>query len=238
MLTVERCERHILGVTGWSVMPTAFPTLDLCNEAGQYLANAGPWNFWRRHATIAITRGQEYADLSNLVSLVRMIDVQFVSGTTSWMEPTHFGFIQELRGQGNDVGYPTLWAVEPNVATDGTVTNRLELYQTPSADGTVNVYYFGGWQEPQGGAATARIPVPDWMEGVFLGFVEAVAFGKQERDTISVDARINQLRASSIFLDAKRRDMALQQNFGQMRGGAVAMQQRPTIPTRRLPSSI
>jgi hypothetical protein len=181
---------------------------------------------------------QEYADLSTLSGFRGLFKAQYLNG---WLEPTDYAAIQDWRANGGiDIAsIPSFYAVVPNTDTAGAVTYRLELFGTPSESvtGGITVWYQGGFQRPTSGAASSRIAVPEWCEGLFILILRAVAFGYVEFDIAAMETRLQSIRESSVFRDAVSLDSRMQTNFGQVRGGAVAMQMA-AYPGIRMPSSV
>lgn len=237
MLTLERCHQQILHAANADALHPALSALEIACHAGDALANAHSWSFMQRKGSIDTVQGQEYVDLSQLSGFRGVLAAQYLNG---WMVPTGYAAIQTWRSNGGAAiaSDPSFYSVVPNTGSDGAVTYRMELYGTPgsSITGGVSVWYQGGFQRPQD-TAGALIAVPEWCEGLYILFLRAVALGYVEYDTATMETRLQAISNSRMFLDATSMDARMQTNFGQVRGGAVAMQST-VLPGIRMPTSV
>lgn len=120
----------------------------------------------------------------------------------------------------NFVRYLAL-AYQPVGGTGGAPTPRLEVYPTPTVAlaGALTLYYRAGWTDISDDSDL--ISVPNWMELFFLQVLEAVARGFDEQDELPMSARLDLLRAGSMFLAAVRDDADLAPDIGPILGGAL-----------------
>lgn len=239
MLTVEHCEAMALQTLGNpSALPVEFSSLEIVKRAGRWLCSAHPWTWLTRMGTVNVTGAQLFVDISTLGSVTHVVKVAFTDGATSYLRETHLSDILDYRTRTSPTGFPTLYALNSHVGTDGALTKVLELDSVPSASvtGGITILYRAGFQVPENGAASARIAVPDEWEGLFILVVRAIARGYQEEDTANVDTRLGALRKSMEFEDLKRLDGMSQSSFGQLTGGGVEMQMAG-FPALRYPRS-
>lgn len=117
--------------------------------------------------------------------------------------------------------YSIVWG-DVLTTTNGAPTPHLELYPYPTSNetGAFLLFYRKKWVTPAGDAE--RIPIPDWMEPLFITAVRAFARGWEEEDSGSLSARLSEIKGSTEFLDAARYDGAIQPSPGMIEGGAAA----------------
>lgn len=103
----------------------------------------------------------------------------------------------------------------------GPVRARLDLWPTPTQDDIdrLYVYYRRGWQACD--SDNALIPIPDWMETLYIDLVRAFARGYERESEAGFDARVAQIKAGPIYMAAQLRDKEMVQHLGPMQGGAV-----------------
>lgn len=120
------------------------------------------------------------------------------------------------------------------VYTAGTTTvpptARIELDQAPSADAAdaITLFYRAGWVPLA--AETDLVPIPSWIEQLYIQVVLAHALGMELPEEGNVEQRMESVLASRSFQTAKARDGRAQQSFGQMRGGAMTRFLVPSVP--------
>lgn len=103
----------------------------------------------------------------------------------------------------------------------GPVRARLDLWPTPTQDDLdrLYVYYRRGWQSCD--SDNALIPIPDWMETLYIDLVRAFARGYERESEAGFDARVAAIKAGPIYMAAQLRDKEMVQHIGPMQGGAV-----------------
>ena len=239
MLTVESCERMALQTLGNpGALPSEFSALDLVNRAGRWLCTAHPWNWLNRLDTLDVTGGQLFVPLTSLGAVTAILAVQFSDQSSFYLRETTLSNILDKRTGQTPSGDPTYFALNDQIAADGSLTKVLELDSSPTDDISdgITIHFRAGFQIPQGGAASARIAVPDEWEGLFLLAVRAVARGYHHEDDGTGDARLTALKRSDEFQDLKRMDGMRQSNYGPLTGGGVEMQMM-ALPELRYPRS-
>lgn len=103
----------------------------------------------------------------------------------------------------------------------GPVRARLDLWPTPSQDEVdrLYIYYRRGWQACE--SDNALIPIPDWMETLYINLVRAFARGYERESEAGFDARVAAIKQGPVYAAAQLRDKEMVQHLGPMRGGAV-----------------
>ena len=104
----------------------------------------------------------------------------------------------------------------------GPLRPRLELWPTPSQDelDRLMVYYRGGWQSVD--SDNALVPIPDWVETLYLTLVRAFARGYERESEASIESRIQEVKAGPVYAAAQLRDKEMMAHIGPMRGGAAS----------------
>jgi hypothetical protein len=103
----------------------------------------------------------------------------------------------------------------------GPVRARLDLWPTPSQDelDRVMVYYRRGWQSCD--SDNALIPIPDWIESLYVALVRAYARGYERESEASLEQRIAEVKAGPQFAAAMLRDKEMVAHMGPLSGGAA-----------------
>lgn len=108
---------------------------------------------------------------------------------------------------------------------------RLDIWPAPTADeaGALTIYYRGRWRQID--EDTRIIPVPTFMEPLYIDAVRAFARGFEMQDEKPMIDWQNELRASAAWDDAVKADGQTQHIHGQMTGGAVTSVSRQRNPS-------
>ena len=103
----------------------------------------------------------------------------------------------------------------------GPVRARLDLWPTPSQyePERLLVYYRSGWTPVE--TDSHVIPIPDWMESLYIQLVRAFARGYERESEGDPSARIASVETGPIAMAAKSRDKQMMPHMGPMRGGAA-----------------
>jgi hypothetical protein len=114
------------------------------------------------------------------------------------------------------------WDVMLTGIDEGPVRARLDLWPTPSQDETdrLMVYYRRGWQACD--SDNALIPIPDWMETLYLNLVRAFARGYERETEAGFDARLAAIKAGPVYMACQLRDKEMVSDYGALRGGAAS----------------
>ena len=103
----------------------------------------------------------------------------------------------------------------------GPVRARLELWPTPSQDelDRLYIYYRRGWQSCD--SDNALIPIPDWMETLYITLVRAYARGYERESEVSMEARLAEIKQGPQLAAAMLRDKEMVAHLGPITGGAA-----------------
>jgi hypothetical protein len=82
------------------------------------------------------------------------------------------------------------------------------------------VYYRRGWQACD--SDNALIPIPDWMETLYLNLVRAFARGYERETEAGFDARLAAIKAGPVYMACQLRDKEMVSDYGALRGGAAS----------------
>ena len=104
----------------------------------------------------------------------------------------------------------------------GPLRPRLDLWPTPVSDEVdrLMVYYRGGWATVD--SDNALIPIPDWIETLYLTLVRAFARGYERESEASIEQRIMEVKAGPIYAAAQLRDKEMTASLGPIRGGSAS----------------
>lgn len=118
---------------------------------------------------------------------------------------------------GNSCGF---WLLLRHVRTTsgGQPVPRLEVWpKSDTAEQSFTIFYRGGWHEPA--TDSEVLTIPGWLNDVYIELLKAVVMGHEEPENGSVMARVDAVKASTIWLDAVLRDGAAQPEHGAYRNG-------------------
>ncbi|WP_291813841.1 hypothetical protein [Limnobacter sp.] len=103
----------------------------------------------------------------------------------------------------------------------GAPTPRLDLWPTPGSfeQDAFKAYYRAGWTPIRTDNDTVN--VPSYIEPLYIQIVRAVALGYERDAEADVNVRVAQVRAGTVFSDARTRDGLTQPTLGPIENGAV-----------------
>lgn len=223
MLTVARCEEMILHTLGdLASTPEAFSTKEVVDRAGRWLCSAHPWTWLTRLGTLDVSASFNYVSLAPLGAFTALRRVVYTDSTANYLCEASLETVLDSRVSLTPPGSPTRYAL--NTRIDGStdvITRVLELDATPSDDasGALSILYRAGWQVP-----TARIPIPEEWESLYLLGVRSIARGYHFEDQADVNTRLSALQSGVEFQNLVRMDGMSQSTFGPLEGGGVEMQ--------------
>lgn len=216
-LTIEECLDHVTHAIGGQLI--GIDTRRVLDEAGRNLLNLRPWEFMKRPpVTLGFTATQSFivlpTDFSSIVTL------EYTQGLSARVNQTTLTQIAQYRSLLSVMpGY--LLYVSPvwNPDTNGVPQPRLEIFPTPqSTDATaLTMIYRPRWIDSATSDQT-YIPIPDWMESVFLQLVRATATGYQMNN---MDAALAPIVQGVIWAAAVKQDEISKYIHGEVRGGAL-----------------
>lgn len=195
------------------------PLMTLCNQAGDHLVNSHTWGWLvRKPASLRLTADKTRitlpADFGRAIGEPKPTTT--ASYTFRWSTPDR---VAAERAYGSPSVFSGYIAWETSL--DGTMQPYIELSYAPteSENETFLLPYYARWAEVS--KDTDIIPVPAFIEPLYLSIVMAFAQGYDEADEGSLDMRLAEIAAGPIFQNCKQRDGSLQPSIGMMRGGAV-----------------
>jgi len=114
------------------------------------------------------------------------------------------------------------WVFFGALAHNSLMEPILEVYPTPSSNSAEHfrILYLAKWDPVLND--TDQVPVPAYMEGLFLMACTEYARGLFEEDTMPLYERLGRVEASTIYNQCVRQDGRIQRSYGRLRGGAVS----------------
>lgn len=217
MITREAIDYTRFAVPGDSAQVSR---LMIVNDAGELLCQAWPWRWLMRPpVSINLVAGQDHLDLP--VGMVAPVWPIKGRDYDKEVRPTNLGNIFSMRQQPE---YDPVWGYYGAVLFDGSASPRLEIYPTPGANFTDAFQVAGRYSWTRVSSDDDQIVMPPWLEPLFRVYLREVAGGIiRDRDETQ-DARIERVRSSRMFRDATLIDGGHQTSFGQISGGAVAVE--------------
>jgi hypothetical protein len=203
------------------------PIVTLCNWAGDHLTNMHPWGWLGRPpASLALMAGVPWIDLP--VDFGRAIGRPYSRGSSLVaFEWATLDEIASMRSSELTTQLCFYGAIAWIVDSEGRTRPRIELSAEADTTNNAALYlaYRAGWL-----ALTdddARIPVPWWVEPLYLEVLFAFAQASDEHDLGSQAQRLAEIEMSPAYRAARSRDGGMQPSIGKMSGGAVQMLQAP-----------
>jgi hypothetical protein len=173
-----------------------------------------------RYMAIGATAAASAVTLANVINDAPNLFLRAsVSGSTVTL--TH----QREGTRGNSLALTVPAAIskqELDTGVDaGPVRARLDLWPTPSQDepDRLMVYYRRGWASLDRDGQL--VPIPDWMETLYITLVRAFARGYERESEAGIEARVAQIKAGPVYAAAMLRDKEIQATMGPIRGGAA-----------------
>lgn len=219
MLTLQGAMQHIKHALGGSLIEDIDP-ITFVNEAGQKLVSMHGWNWMRRpQFTLGQIASQEYISLPP--DFGEVITIEYSTGLTSRIMQTSFEIISKYRSLSfASPGYLMYVAVVSRPDVDGIPVPVLDVYPTPTTTdpAIAKLYYRARWTDLVS-SDQAKIPIPNWMEPLYIQILRAVAKGYQADDVATMSQRLTDVIGGPDWLAAIRSDSNEQTNLGPMRGG-------------------
>lgn len=226
-LTVQDCEQHLIHELGSLPSPDV-RVLYIINQAGQALVNMHPWRFLNRLTEntagqrIDFVSGQNYATLPTGFS--EFVALEKSNGLVQGFQLTSYQDLMDMRaGTYPSTSYKTYGAIYYAGDANSLPQVRLALHPTPTANQTnaVIAAYRIGWIAPANRDDKSYLQIPEYMELLYLTLLRGLASAIELKDR-TITRAIDEVRASSLFLDALQRDAGSQRAFGPLENGAVA----------------
>ena len=222
-LSAHTCIEHAKYTTGGE-MPAHISGLSVVNEAGEFLVNAHPWRFLETLGTLDLVAGQNYAVLP--ANFRGIYAINPTAGRTSGFEWVGAKGIIDLRTEEFVNGAFYYWGyiehADPSTATVPAQREpRLALYTTPQTSdaGALTIAYTAGWKRLT--SDNELLNTPDWLDGLLVELIIAVARGYVEEDEMSKSKRLEEVMNGVLWRTAVKRDAEEQGDYGIMTGGAA-----------------
>lgn len=216
-LTVNDAQGHIEHALGGPLI--GISNRRILDEAGRKLYGLSDWNFLkRRSVTVGLTSGQSYATLP--ADFGEIVTIEYTSGSSNRVMQTTLSEIARYRSVlGSIPGYVLFVAVNYLPDSNGIPVPILEVHPTPQSTvaTALTMFYRATWSDLADSDQTF-IPVPPWMEALYIQVVRATAWGYQD-DTMG--ARMAAVMQGPDWLAATQYDRKLQWSHGPLKNGAL-----------------
>lgn len=220
MLTAAQCIQMMRHAVGGS-LPSGFDALGLINRAGHFLTTAHNWRWLSRTASVSLVADQAYgalpASFQKLLAAPSFTSgFYYNGGTTICM----VDFDRILHARESDSDYSgsqtNFMAAVVSTETAGEITQRLELFPTPTANATISIAYRAGWTVLT--TDSQRVSVPDYLELLFVELCRTMARGITMDDAGTIDVRLQGIMDGPMGKAARKRDFETQLSFGTLPG--------------------
>lgn len=217
VLTIQECLDQASHVNGGPLVGVEMRRV--IDDAGKKMLNLRPWAWMvRPTTTLGTTASQSYITLPT--DFGSIVTIEYTQGISARTVQSTFTVIDQYRSILNVApGYVMYLKVDWNPDADGVPQPRLEVMPTPSTtDATaLTLRYRPRWVEL---AATDQtyVPIPDWMEPLFIQLVRATAEGYQKNN---MDETVGRVMRGHDWAAAVRQDEIAQYVHGEMRGGSL-----------------
>lgn len=218
---------HLRQVLGRDLSPR-IDKYAVINHAGQLLVSCRAWNWaLRPPAELQSVGGRTY--LLPPADFTELLDIKIKSSVSGCMRPCPLSEITDLRSITSvnvDTGFFYRYAVASaqNDTTDGGSPRwRIELWPTPQSAGTFLLTYRGGWTQLAGSSAkntdsdSDEIPIPFYVEGLYLEILNAVALGRMRPESGSTSKLLAEVLLGPVAAIAFQMDLGAQRNMGKAR---------------------
>jgi hypothetical protein len=199
------------------------PVMALVNWAGDHLVNMHPWGWLERSpASLTLQGGSTYIllphDFGRAIGKPRA-----VSGGQVAIEWATMDEVAALRTSEATSQLSFYGAISWKLDNENVMRPRIELSSeiTTTQTGAFLLAYRAGWVEIKDDDAV--LPLPSWIEPLFLEVLFALAQSFDEHDLGSQAQRLAEVEASPAYRAARSRDGGMQPSIGRMSGGAVQM---------------
>ena len=189
----------------------------------------------RQVATSAYTTPAEAAvAITDAINAAPLLFMQAVDGASTITTVTHgqVGVVGNLGAGWATDGNSNFTIVNMGGGVDpGAHRARLDIWPAPTTDEAeaLTIYYRGRWRTID--EDTKVVPVPEYMEGLYIDFVRAIARGYEMQDEVPMHELISEVRGGDTWADAMKADSQTQHVVGQLTGGAVTSVSRQRNPS-------
>ncbi len=224
-LTLGRAAKIVEATLGGS--PAGFSSNEIAGLAGDWLVGTREWRFLENSTASLDTAVGTFIDLpTDLRAIVRIFPADNLTNTMQLTGPTE---LLALETTPVATSYQYRGVVSYREPTTGGV--RVPILRVWPAFTTVQTGFFTIWYHatwPRAVEDETVLPLPQWMEGVYIQAIRAYAKGLMEEDvTGDVPQQLERLRQSTMWSDVEKIDDQMQRSIGRIEGGAVHMSPRP-----------
>lgn len=194
--------------------------MSIVNLAGQWLVNAHPWE-WLKSAETTIDTVADQPWVALPTDLRSVIDVQPTDGRTRYFTMTTPTQLVILRTEGTSSNLHTWGTVVYAPPADGAPAARLDLWPTPTETATAvyTIRYTRDWKPVT--TDQDLVDIPAYMEPLLVFATREYARGLEEEDGgVPAYARLDALKASSVWRECAQRDGGISSELGTLQGGA------------------
>lgn len=217
MLTVATALAHITNTLGDGELPAEVSGLALLNSAGRQMESMRDWNYLRSNtASLSLVADQDYVDLPTGTKAIRAIETP--NSLTSGISLVSLADVLQRRtaNAGSSLFYLASLVFVSD--TNGIPRPKLALWPTPTASGDgFRVFYDREWTDLD--SDEGFIPVPPYMENLYIQVVRAFSRGWIEEDEGALDQRLALIQGGPVYAAARYADEAIQTTFGVASGG-------------------
>lgn len=225
MLTAQQCILMMQHAAG-GPLPTGFDALGLMNRVGLFMVSAHNWRWLIRTATVSLVADQQYAALPSSFQKL-LATPTFLSGVylNTGMSLAMVEYERILKARASDAGSSSLpdqfLCSVVSVDSASVITQRLELFPTPSENASISISYRADWTMLT--TDTAQVAIPPFLELAFIELCREAAKGIVHEDVAPLDVRLASVMGGVMMMQAKRRDMETQLHVGTLpeQGGIV-----------------
>lgn len=216
-LTVLDAQAHIEHALGGPLV--GISNRRVLDEAGRKLYGLNDWNFLkRRSTTLTLTSGQPYIELAS--DFGEIVTIEYTSGSSNRVMQTTLSEIARYRSVLAAIpGYILFVCVNFLPDANGVPQPILEVHPVPqqTTAAALTMFYRARWVDLASSDAT-YIPVPTWMESLYIQVVRATAWGYQDE---TMGARLAAVMQGPEWLAAVQYDRKLQWSHGPLKNGAL-----------------
>lgn len=214
-LTVLDAQGHIEHALGGPLV--GISNRRVLDEAGRKLYAMNDWNFLKRASTtISLVSDQSYVELPD--DFGEILAINYENGTATTVVQTTITQIAKYRSVLAPIAGHNLFVAVTYVADgSGVPIARLEVYPTPGSASDLDLFYRAGWVDLASSDQTF-VPIPPWMEALYIQVVRATAWGYQTDD---MGARMAMVMNGPDWASAVRYDRATQWEHGPLTNGML-----------------
>ena len=224
-LTLGRAAKIVESTLGGS--PSGFSSNEIAGLAGDWLVNTREWRFLENSTASLDTEVGTLIHLpADLRAVVRIFPADNLTNTMQLTGPTELLALETTPVATSYQYKGVLSYMEP--VTGGVRVPILRVWPafTTVQTGFFTIWYHATW--PRAKEDETVLPIPQWIEGVYIQAIRAYAKGLVEEDAGGeVEERLERLQLSQMWRAVEMVDEKMQRSLGRIEGGAVHLSPRP-----------